>query len=355
MKGHDEATIARDFIFCLRPRSGAARLNRWSAVAERSRSHLGPFAFGQDPFSRATAYGGRHRRASGRPVHANASADTHRDASSAAGLRQSLERVMSSPMPVVFVGHGSPMNAIEDNVWSRGFRDLGASLPPPTAFLVVSAHWYIGRTALTGNAAPETIHDFGGFPDSLYEVRYPAKGDPGLAQRVVDLLGGGTSIRLDWGLDHGTWSVLCHLRPEADCPVVQLSINADATASRHVEIGRTLAPLRDEGVLILGSGNIVHNLGDAMGRMRSGDLATPAWAAAFDAAVVSALDRHDTAELARLIESPEGRRAHPTPDHYLPLLYAAGAAGEDPVTFPITGFDLGSLSMRSVLWRRPGE
>lgn len=254
-------------------------------------------------------------------------------------------------MPVVFVGHGSPQNAIEDNKWSRGFRDLGRFLPDPSAILVVSAHWFISGTALTGNPAPETIHDFWGFPDALYEVQYPAKGDPALARQVVDLLGSDhSSIRFDWGLDHGTWSVLRHLRAEADCPVVQLSIDDHASIERHLEMGRSLAPLRDQGVLILGSGNVVHNLADALGRLRSGDQAAPPWAEEFDASVAHALQRRDTAELARLISSPQGARAHPSPDHYLPLLYAAGAAGDDPVTFPITGFDLGSISMRSVLF-----
>lgn len=252
-------------------------------------------------------------------------------------------------MPVVFVGHGSPMNAIEDNVWSRGFRSLGALLEKPRAILAISAHWYIRGTAVTANDVPPTIHDFGGFPQPLYEMQYPAKGDPDLAQTVIQRLGPDVaSTSLEWGLDHGTWSVLHHLRPEADCPVVQLSLDARLPASRHVEIGRALAPFRDEGVLILGSGNIVHNLGDAFGRMRSGDVVTPAWATAFDAAVVDALERRDTPALARLIESAEGRRAHPTPEHYLPLLYVAGAAGDDLPTFPMTGFDLGSLSMRSV-------
>lgn len=254
-------------------------------------------------------------------------------------------------MPVAFVGHGSPMNAIEDNQWSRGFRDLGASLPRPSAILVISAHWYIRGTAVTGNDLPETIHDFGGFPEPLYEMKYPAKGDPALAARVVEVLGADVaSVQFDWGLDHGTWSVLCHMRPEADCPVLQLSIDARISAARHVEIGRSLASFRDEGVLILGSGNVVHNLGDAFGRLQSGDLATPPWASDFDEIVALSLKKHDTPGLARLIESAEGRKAHPTPDHYIPVLYAAGAAGDDEVTFPITGFDLGSLSMRSVVF-----
>jgi len=259
---------------------------------------------------------------------------------------------MSAPrLPVVFVGHGSPMNAIEDNVWSRGFKELGSRLPRPSAILAVSAHWYIRGTAVTGNPGPETIHDFGGFPRSLFEMQYPAPGDPGLAGRVAERLSAYQAvIRFDWGLDHGTWSVLCHLRPDADCPVVQLSIDARAEASRHVEIGRALAPLRDEGVLILASGNIVHNLRDAFSRLRSGDLETPAWARDFDDQVVRALDQHDTDALAALIEGEGAAVAHPTPDHYLPLLYAAGASSNDDVTYPISGFDLGSLSMRSVLF-----
>ncbi|HQZ16627.1 MAG TPA: 4,5-DOPA dioxygenase extradiol [Vicinamibacteria bacterium] len=254
-------------------------------------------------------------------------------------------------MPVAFVGHGSPMNAIEDNVWSRAFRDLATRLPRPAAVLAVSAHWYTRGTAVTANEQPPTIYDFGGFPEALYQVQYPAKGNPELADRVVGLLGAEVaSTSLDWGLDHGTWSVLEHVWPTADVPVVQLSIDGRVPASRHVEIGRSLAPLRDEGILILGSGNIVHNLGDAFGRMRSGDVVTPAWAADFDGAVVRGLEARDTGALARLIESAEGRKAHPTPEHYLPLLYAAGAGGDDPVSFPITGFDLGSLSMRSVIF-----
>ncbi len=254
-------------------------------------------------------------------------------------------------LPVVFVGHGSPMNAIEDNQWSRGFRDLGSRLPRPSAILAVSAHWYIRGTAVTANDFPPTIHDFGGFPEPLYEVQYLAKGDPDLASRVAELRAPDMVTRsLDWGLDHGTWSVLLHMWPRADVPVVQLSIDGRLPVSRHAEIGRSLSPLRDEGVLILGSGNVVHNLGDAFGRMRAGEHSTPDWATDFDNDVVRGLEEHDLDALAGLVESPAGRKAHPTPEHYLPLLYVAGAAGQDAVSFPITGFDLGSLSMRSVVF-----
>ena len=255
-------------------------------------------------------------------------------------------------MPVVFVGHGSPMNAIEDNAWSRGFRALGELLPLPQAFLAVSAHWYVPGTYLTGGARPETIHDFGGFPQELFEIHYPAPGDVELATRVVRLLEEwNAGVRTDWGFDHGTWSVLRHLRPAADVPVVQLSLDARLPPASHLAIGRALTSLRDHGVLILGSGNIVHNLRDAFGRMRSGEHSTPEWAARFDADVVRAVEQQDDDFLVHALEGAAGQMAHPTPDHYLPLLYAAGARdAHDSVRFPIHGFDMGSISMRTVVF-----
>jgi 4,5-DOPA dioxygenase extradiol len=255
-------------------------------------------------------------------------------------------------MPVLFVGHGSPMNAVEDNRWSQAFRALGAQLPQPRAILAISAHWFVPGTFLTGSEHPETIHDFGGFPAALSEMQYPAPGDLGLARRAVALLGESrASLRSDWGLDHGTWTVLHHLRPAADCPVVQLSLDRRLPMSAHVEIGRALTPLRDEGVLVFASGNVTHNLRAAMGAYRTGDTTTPSWAERFDADVARALEQRDTAFLARALESEVGRQAHPSPDHYLPLLYAAGAADAgDKLSFPITGFDAGSLSMRAALF-----
>ncbi|HEX2675266.1 MAG TPA: 4,5-DOPA dioxygenase extradiol [Polyangiales bacterium] len=265
-------------------------------------------------------------------------------------------------MPVLFVGHGSPMNAIEDNQWSRAFRALGEQLPRPRAVLCVSAHWYTPGTFLTDNLQPETIHDFGGFPPALHQMQYPAPGAPELAKHVSQLLeahaarAAGTSVgpttaslRSDWGLDHGTWSVLVHLLPAADVPVVQLSIDGRLPAAAHIELGKALSPLRDEGVLVLGSGNIVHNLRDAFGNMQRGITATPAWAAEFDRAAASAIEQRDAQHLASSLESSTGRNAHPTPEHYLPLLYAFGASSEgDSVSYPISGFDAGSLSMRAV-------
>jgi len=247
--------------------------------------------------------------------------------------------------PVIFVGHGSPMNAIEDNPWSRGFAALAQTVGKPRAILCISAHWFVPGSFVTGEDKPRTIHDFGGFPEKLYQVRYPAPGSSGLAARVQQLTG--ASPRGDWGLDHGSWSVLVHMFPEADIPVVQLSIDHRLSPEEHLALGRKLAPLRDEGVLIFGSGNITHNLRHAFTRR---DL--PAWAEHFDAAAAEALKRPDTQALATMLTSEDGRRSHPTPDHYLPLLYAAGAASkDDQVSFPIEGFDLGSLSMRSVLFR----
>ena len=255
----------------------------------------------------------------------------------------------SSRQPVLFLGHGSPMNAIEDNRWSRAFRALGRELARPRAILSVSAHWYVRGTFVTVQVRPETIHDFGGFPDELFRVEYPAPGAPELAERVRALVGAEV-VRpsTDLGLDHGTWSVLVHLFPAADVPVVQLALDSSLAPARHLELARRLAPLAEEGVLVLGSGNAVHNLRDAFARMGAGDERVPEWAAAFDGEVRRASTEHDGAFLARALESPAGRASHPTPDHYLPLLYALGAAAPDaPVSFPIEGFDH-SLSMRSV-------
>jgi 4,5-DOPA dioxygenase extradiol len=253
-------------------------------------------------------------------------------------------------MPVLFVGHGSPMNAIEDNQWSRAFRALGEQLPRPRAVLCVSAHWYTPGTFLTDNAQPQTIHDFGGFPPALHAMQYPAPGAPDLARRVSELLAANAARpRSDWGLDHGTWSVLVHLLPAADVPVLQLSIDGRLPTAAHIEIGKALAPLREEGVLVLGSGNIVHNLRDAFGNMQAGRTQTPSWAAEFDRAAASALEQRDAQHLASSLESSLGRNAHPTPEHYLPLLYSFGASlSDDALSYPISGFDAGSLSMRAV-------
>lgn len=256
-------------------------------------------------------------------------------------------------MPVLFVGHGSPMNVIEDNRWSRGFAALRDQVPRPAAILAISAHWYVGGTYLTGNAAPETIHDFGGFPRALFEIEYPAPGKVDLAERVRAILGDErAALRDDWGLDHGTWSILRWMYPDADVPVVQLSIDHRVDPRRHFELARSLGELRDSGVLILGSGNIVHNLQDAFPRKRRGDRSTPDWARCFDNDVARALEQHDTRRLLTLWpDTDDGRMSHPSPDHWLPLIYTLAASErDDAVGFPLEGFDWGSLSMRSVLF-----
>ncbi len=256
-------------------------------------------------------------------------------------------------MPVLFVGHGSPMNVVEDNRWSRGFASLRELVPRPSAILAVSAHWYVPGIWLTGDLHPRTIHDFSGFPAALYEVQYPAPGQVDLAERVREAIGNErASLSTDWGLDHGTWSVLRWMFPEADIPVVQLSLDRQRSAAQHHELARSLADLRHQGVLILGSGNLVHNLRDAFQRMRTGATDTPDWATRFDDSVTQALTQHDASALIRSWpDTDDGRIAHPTPDHWLPLFYALGAADEsDAVHFPVEGFDMGSISMRSVLF-----
>lgn len=257
----------------------------------------------------------------------------------------------SERMPVLFVGHGSPMNIIEDNEWSRGFNALRGLLPKPAAILCVSAHWYVPGTLLTADDNPATIHDFYGFPEELYSLDYKAPGSPGLARGAAKLLGQSAVLSNEWGLDHGCWSVLRHLYPEADIPVVQLSVNSRLPAREHIALGAKLAPLRDDGVLIFGSGNIVHNLPYVFNRYFRGEEDTPDWAETFDLKAAQALQSGDMQALSSLLSTPEGHLSHPTPDHYFPLLYAAGAMlPGDAATFPITGFSLGSLSMRAVIY-----
>lgn len=255
-------------------------------------------------------------------------------------------------MPVLFAGHGNPMNAILDNKWSQGFKRLGELVPRPKAILAVSAHWYVPGTYLMGNHDPKTIHDFGGFPRELYEVQYPAPGFPGLAEDASSLLAPWkASVRSDWGLDHGTWSVLRHMYPKADIPVVQLSIDGHAPIQAHYDIGQALQPLRDQGVLIVGSGNLVHNLRSAFAKMRAGIDTRETWATDFDERTASHLQNQDRSGLEHACSDTTGRLAHPSPDHYIPILYAAGAAGQQAdVSFPTEGFDMGDISMRSVLF-----
>jgi len=256
---------------------------------------------------------------------------------------------MSETLPAIFFGHGNPMNALADNSYTRGWRCIGAETPRPKAILSISAHWYVPGTGATVSTAPRTIHDFGGFPRELYQVQYPAPGDPDLARRVQKLLAP-LPVELDesWGLDHGTWSVIRHVYPDADVPIVQLSIDETQPPSFHYEIGRKLAVLRDEGVLVVGSGNLVHNLHSyAWGRHMPDPYD---WAVNFEA---QARQMMLAGEMKPLIDYEKlGRDAMlsiPTPDHYLPLLYVLGARQQgEKIVFPIEGIDGGSISMLTV-------
>ncbi len=253
----------------------------------------------------------------------------------------------TSRLPVVFLGHGSPMNTLEHNRYTEAWRALGAGLPEVRAVLAISAHWYTNATMVTAMARPRTIHDFFGFPDELFAVEYPAPGSPEVAAEVAEVARP-TWVGLDqdsWGLDHGTWSVLAHVLPDADVPVVQLSINALEPLEHHVALGRRLAPLRDRGVLVLASGNVVHNL-------RRLDWSAPDggsdWARRFDeAARATVVD--GPGDVLRLREHSDFPLACPTPDHFVPLLYLAALAAED-ATAPevlVDGYAYGGLSMTS--------
>ncbi len=256
---------------------------------------------------------------------------------------------MSKPMPAIFFGHGNPLNALQSNDYTKRWAAMGAEIARPKAVLAVSAHWYVPGTSVTAMHAPRTIHDFGGFPPELYQVKYPAPGDPQLASRVQELLAP-ISVGMDarWGLDHGTWSVLCHVFPQADVPVVQLSIDETQPALFHYEIAKRLAPLRDEGMLVIGSGNIVHNLHTyAWGRHAVEPLD---WAVRFEAQARELMLAGNDRPLVNY--EALGRDAllsAPTPDHYLPLLYILALRREgERVSFPVEGFDGGSISMLTV-------
>jgi 4,5-DOPA dioxygenase extradiol len=254
---------------------------------------------------------------------------------------------MAAPVPAAFIGHGSPMNTLERNRFTDAWRAFGRSIDRPRAVLVVSAHWYTNATVVTAMSHPRTIHDFYGFPDELFAVEYPAPGAPDVAELVADTVQP-RWVGLDrdsWGLDHGTWSVLTHVFPDADVPVVQLSINAVQPLDYHLDIGARLAPLRAEGILVLGSGNVVHNLRRIdWGNADGGE----DWNRRFDDAA-RAIVTQDPADVLRLTEHPDHDLAVPTPDHFIPLLYLAGmaAAEGDAPEVLLEGYCYGSLSMTS--------
>ncbi len=255
----------------------------------------------------------------------------------------------SPRMPVVFLGHGSPMNALEDTPYGRSWSALGQALPRPQAVLCISAHWMSHGVSLVQiGAQPETIHDFRGFPQALYDIQYPAPGAPTQAQQVVDLLGPDLGhATQDWGLDHGAWSVLKHLYPQANVPVFQLSVDMGRPFAELVDIGRQLRRLRDQGVLVVGSGNLVHNVKD-----RRADGGVWDWAEAFDALCTQWLEHRDFAAMAEANRLGSlMTKAHPTPDHFLPALYCVGMVeARDTLHFVTDGFDWGGISMRSFLF-----
>ncbi len=257
---------------------------------------------------------------------------------------------MAEVMPAIFFGHGNPMNAVLSNGYTEGWRRMGKQIRRPRAILSVSAHWFVPETSVTISMAPRTIHDFGGFPRELYRVQYPAPGDPELARRVHEMLAP-LEVKLDssWGLDHGTWAVLRHVYPNADVPVVQLSIDERQPASFHFEIGRKLAPLRSERILIVGSGNLVHNLHAYAWGQHMPDPYD--WAIRFEK---QAKEMMVAGQYKQLIDyetlGPDAMLSIPTPDHYMPLLYVLGTRRPgEAITFPIEGVDGGSISMLAAL------
>lgn len=261
-----------------------------------------------------------------------------------------LDTLPSGPrMPVLFIGHGSPMNALEDNPFTRSLTALAKSIEPaPSAILVVSAHWYTRGTFVQESPRPATIHDFGGFPEELFRITYPAPGAPTLARATAELVPPATTTE-EWGLDHGAWTILRHLYPAAAIPVYQLSIDGTKPATYHYELGRQLRRLREKSVLIVGSGNIVHNLRVSIPKLMMHEPAPMPWAVEFDAWVSSKLQDRDFPALAHFeVTGESGKLSVPTPDHYLPLLYTAGAAEtSEPLVTSYEEVCYGGISMRS--------
>jgi 4,5-DOPA dioxygenase extradiol len=258
-------------------------------------------------------------------------------------------------MPAAFIGHGSPMNTLDSNRYTQAWRAFGATIERPRAVLVVSAHWYTNATAVTAMSRPRTIHDFYGFPEELFAFDYPAAGAPEVAAEVVEAVQPRwVGFDVDsWGLDHGTWSVLAHVFPDADVPVVQLSINALEPLEYHLDLGRRLAPLRERGVLVVSSGNLVHNL-------RAIEWQRPdegfEWARRFDDDLADVI-RSAPGDLLRLVEHPDYPLAVPTPDHFIPLLHLAALAAADGAVpeVLVDGFTFGSISMTSYVVGAPGR
>lgn len=250
-------------------------------------------------------------------------------------------------MPALFIGHGSPMNALEHNRYTETWRALGTTLPKPTAVLCISAHWLTRGLAVTAMPQPRTIHDFGGFPQALFDVQYPAPGSPALAARMRELLSPlPVAMDAEWGLDHGAWSVLAHLFPKADVPIVQLSLDATQPEAFHYAVGLQLTVLRDEGVLIVGSGNVVHNLRRL--NMQTG--AAYDWATRFESFVRQAITARDHAALIHWqAQGSDAAQSIPTSEHYWPLLPVLGTqTADESASIVIDGIELGSISMMTM-------
>ena len=251
-------------------------------------------------------------------------------------------------MPVLFIGHGSPMNIIEDNTYTRSLAALGGRLPKPTAILVVSAHWQTRNTYVTAASLPPTIYDFYGFPEELYEIKYPCPGSLEIAELVQAITGNQVRADHQRGIDHAAWAVLKHVFPQADIPVLELSLDRLKTPGQHYELGRKLAPLRDDGVLIIGSGNIVHNLAKVNFEQMYGDVYS--WALEFDRRIAELMVYGDHGSLINYDQLPNARWAVPTNEHYLPLLYTLALQEEtDVLQFTCTDMQNGSISMRSLM------
>lgn len=256
---------------------------------------------------------------------------------------------MQEKMPVLFMGHGSPMNAVEDNPYTAEWKKIAAEIPKPKAVLAVSAHWYTRGTRIADTREPKMVYDMYGFPEELYRVRYPAPGSPELAAEVRRLLGPGVETDNSWGLDHGTWSVLHRMYPDASVPVVQLSVDAEASPERWLQLGTELRPLREQGVLILGSGNVVHNLSRVEWGMRGGF----PWAEQFDSYIREKLEHRAIPDVVRYESAGEcAKLAFRTPDHFAPLLYVVGASSEeDALEVKNASCTMGALSMTCYLFR----
>lgn len=260
---------------------------------------------------------------------------------------------MNNTLPVLFLGHGSPMNAIADNDFIRTLNLLGKELPRPEAILCISAHWMTEGSWITHMPTPKTIHDFYGFPQALFDVQYPAPGSPEIAEKIQGLIID-PEIQLDdemWGLDHGTWSVLKHMYPKADIPVLQLSLYMEQPVEYHMKLGKELTKLRKEGVMIVGSGNIVHNLR----QINWDENATPyPWAAEFDEWIKEKVVKRDfKAILNDALKTQAGKLSVPTLEHYLPFIYTLGATlPDDQIRFEYEEIQNGSISMRCISYGR---